>query len=276
MICIAGMPRSGTSLVTQLLHQSGLYLGAAGDMMPASPNNTDGFWENLLFVRVNERLLAASGGTWFAPPDQVRPTPAIVGDARAAMARFAGREPWGWKDPRNALTLSFWRGLLPPTLKVIVCVRHPAETAASLAASTLFPRPGFRFSWPLTRGRSLHRRVAAAIRATASAAERSRLNDEVGLDLWRIYNTALLEQCRGLERLITHYEAILDDPRGELERLLDFAGLPVSSAAREQAVAVTKRSLRHQRVHDAPLDPALASLYAQLCAESATREPHHA
>lgn len=267
MICVAGMPRSGTSLVTQLLHQSGLYLGPSDDMMPPSPNNTDGFWENLSFVRVNERLLASGGGTWFAPPGALRPTPQIVADARAAIARFDGHEPWGWKDPRNALTFSFWRELLPPALKVIVCVRHPAETAASLAASTLFPRPAFRFYWPVTRGQRLRRRVAGAVRATLSASERSRLIYDIALDLWRTYNASLLEQSRGLECIVTNYETLLGDPRRELERLCAFAGLRPSPAALD----APKSSLRHQRAAGVTLDSATASLYEQLCLQS--REP---
>ena len=65
MICVAGMPRSGTSMITQLLHRCGVNLGPPEQLMPASINNTDGFWENLRFVRLNERLLAASGGRLF-------------------------------------------------------------------------------------------------------------------------------------------------------------------------------------------------------------------
>jgi hypothetical protein len=270
MICVAGMPRSGTSLVTQLLHQSGLYLGPSTAMMPPSPNNTDGFWENLSFVHVNERLLASSGGTWFAPPAVLRPAPQIVADARAAIARFDGHEPWGWKDPRNALTLSFWRELLPPALKVIVCVRHPAETAASLAASTLFPRPAFRFYWPVTRGRHLRRRVAGAVRATVSASERSRLIYDIALGLWQTYNSSLLEQSRGLECIVTNYETLLGDPRRELERLCEFACLRPSPAALD----APKISLRHQRAVGVPLDQDTASLYEQLCLES--RKPSFA
>src|SRR6185436_9852180 len=77
VICVAGMPRSGTSLVTQLLHRCGLNIGPPEQLMPASINNTDGYWENLRFVRLNERLLAASGGTWFAPPATLRPRSAM-------------------------------------------------------------------------------------------------------------------------------------------------------------------------------------------------------
>ena len=37
-ICVAGMHRSGTSMVSRLLYQGGLYLGPDSEMMPALSN----------------------------------------------------------------------------------------------------------------------------------------------------------------------------------------------------------------------------------------------
>lgn len=276
MICVAGMPRSGTSLITQLLHRCGLHLGPPEQLMPASANNPDGYWENLRFVQLNERLLAANGGTWFAPPATLRPTPQIAAEAKSIVAQFEGQEPWGWKDPRNAVTLPFWKSLLP-SMKVLVCVRHPAETASSLAASTLIPRP-WRFSWSVTRRDSpirlrdrtsrLDQRLWAATCTSMSAERRRKLIHEVGLELWRIYNTSILEETGASDRVVTHYEAILTNPRAELERILAFAGMHVSSAALDEAAQVVSPRLRHQRAETAELDPELATLYARLVREA--------
>jgi hypothetical protein len=278
MICVAGMPRSGTSLVTQLLHRCGLSLGPPEQLMPASVNNTDGFWENLRFVELNERLLAASGGTWLAPPAALRPTPRITAEARSILAQFEGAEPWGWKDPRNALTLPFWKTLLP-SMKVLVCVRHPAETASSLVASTLIPRR-WPLCWSVTRPDSpirlghgasrFHQRLWRAARASASARRRRELAHEVGLELWRVYNTTILRQTGARDRLVTHYEAMLTQPRAELERILTFAGIRVSSNALDEIVRAVSPRLRHQRASAARLDPELAGLYAQLSNEAAS------
>ena len=276
MICIAGMPRSGTSLVTQLLHRCGLHLGAPDDLMPAAADNTDGYWENLKFVKLNERLLAGSGGTWFAPPVTLRPTAEITADAKAILAAFEGREPWGWKDPRNAVTLPFWTRLLP-AMKVLVCIRHPAETASSLVASALIPR-SWPFYWSVTRPGSpitlrhgaarFRERLWGAARATLSIEKRRALVDEVGLEIWRFYNTSILEETSAANRLVTHYEAVLREPRAELERMLAFAGMAVPSAVLEDATRVVSPQRRHQRANAAPLDPALAGLYASLSREA--------
>jgi hypothetical protein len=203
------MPRSGTSLVTQLLHRCGVSLGPDEQLMPASNDNSDGFWENLGFVRLNERLLAASGGSWYSPPTRVVATPQLTAEATDLVRQFEGLEPCAWKDPRNAITLPFWKALLP--MKVLMCVRHPAETAASLVASAFIPR-AWRFYWGVTREDSpLHLaegspsfavRFFRAIRVSLSVPERRALVYEVGLELWRIYNTRLLAETIPVDRFV--------------------------------------------------------------------------
>jgi hypothetical protein len=259
------MPRSGTSLVTQLLHRCGFSVGPAEQLMPPSFNNTDGFWENLRFVRLNERLLAASGGTWFAPPPTLRPTAKITAEAQSILAQFEGAEPWLWKDPRNALTLPFWKTLLP-SMKVVVCVRHPAETASSLVVSRLVPRS---FYWRVTRAR-LSQRLAGTAVSFLSPRRRRKAVYELGLELWRIYNSRILEATDAADRLVVQYDATLTAPRAELERILAFAAVQVSSEAIDEAVGVVSPRMRHQRADAASLAPELAELYTRLSREAVT------
>lgn len=245
--------------------------------MQASINNTDGFWENLRFVRLNERLLAASGGTWFAPPIALRPTPEILAEAKDIVAQFEGQEPWGWKDPRNALTLPFWKSLLP-SMKVLVCVRHPAETASSLVASTLIPRLWWPFYWPVSRPDSplglresalrFDQRLWDMVRTMVSPSRRRDLIYRVGVELWRVSNTSILAETSPANRLVTHYEAVLANPRAELQRMLTFAGIDVSSDALEEALRIVSPRMRHQRADAMTLDPEIAPLYAQLSREA--------
>lgn len=273
VICVAGMPRSGTSLVTQLLHRCGVDVGPQEQLMPATAENTDGYWENLRFVQLNERLLAANGGTWFAPPTTLRPTPEIVDEAKSIVAQFEGREPWAWKDPRNAITLPFWKTLLP-SVKVLICVRHPAETASSLVASTLIPRT-LPFYWSVTRPDSPIRlrnrgsRLLGALRTSMSNERRLALIYEVSLELWRVYNTSVLASAD--DRLVTHYETILTTPRAELERILAFVGVQVSSETLDEAVRAVSPRMRHQRAEDVALEPELAALYDRMLSSSASR-----
>src|SRR5687767_636825 len=67
-ICVLGMHRSGTSLVSRLLHLLGVYLGPQESISNTGEDNPTGYWEHSGFVRLNEELLARLGGRWDAPP----------------------------------------------------------------------------------------------------------------------------------------------------------------------------------------------------------------
>jgi hypothetical protein len=276
VICVAAMPRSGTSLVTQLLHRCGMNIGPPEQLLPPSVNNTDGFWENRRFVSLNERLLNANHGSWYAPPANLQATPAITAEAKAILAQFDGLEPWLWKDPRNALTLPFWQHLVP-SMKVLVCVRQPAETAASLAASTLFPRR-WPVYWDVTRRDSqvhlrdgsppLTTRLWGVARTALSLRQRRVLVAEVAMELWRIYNRRMVESTSAADRIVVHYDMVLSRPRVELERILTSAGITFSSRMLDAAVSVVSQRLRHQHVETPIDDPEIAALYGGLCSEA--------
>lgn len=239
-VCIAGMARSGTSMVTRLLNLCGLWLGEEGDLLPPAPDNPDGFWENTRLIAVNEMILSAFGGAWDCPPafpaDWV--DDARLDDTRTlaagALGGFAGRASWGWKDPRNSLTFPFWERALPD-VRVIVCVRNPLEVARSLRAWSYSP--------------------------------------ELGMTLWYQYNAALLRAVPPERRLVTHYDSFFEAPEASLRRVLDFVGLPTSDATVTGALAAIALRLRHHRLttthlHEAGVSPALLDLYAALCAEA--------
>src|SRR5437867_8557509 len=117
-VCIAGMHRSGTSMLAKLLHLCGLSLGRPGDLMDPAPDNPDGFWENRRFVAVNDELLEENGGAWDRPPaGRIEWTTGrsrrLRDETEGIVGELADVEPWGWKDPRNSLTLPFWLELVP-------------------------------------------------------------------------------------------------------------------------------------------------------------------
>src|SRR5258708_4760869 len=109
-VCITGMHRSGTSLVANLLRQCGLYLGEEDDLIPATADNQQGYWENRRFLALNDDILKELGGSWDFPPlapagwhDDERLNPLRV-KAEILVDQFRDHQPWGWKDPRNSLT----------------------------------------------------------------------------------------------------------------------------------------------------------------------------
>src|SRR5689334_7483127 len=166
-------------MVTRLLHCCGLELGAESELMPPQADNPEGFWEQLGFVALNDQLLSELGGAWDLPPNSdvgfsdARLDPLRV-KARLLIREFDSAKMWGWKDPRNSLTLPFWEQLVPG-IKTIAVVRNPLEVAHSM--------------W-----------------------ERNRTSYSFGLRLWEIYNRRLIERTCAGTRLVTHYDLFFDDP----------------------------------------------------------------
>lgn len=236
-ICITGMHRTGTSLVAGLLNRHGLWLGEEEDMMPANPFNPDGYFENERVVELNNTLLSLYGGGWDSPPDLAGPwtrDPRLEGAkarARAIGERLASGHPvWGFKDPRAALTLPFWRSVWGD-LNVVFTVRNPLETA-----------------WSLNR--------------------RDGLSIARGIALWSAYYRSLLALTTPETRIVVDYGAFCANPVGSAAALL--ARLPGLRAADPTVARESVREpLRHHRATPADLQAHgvtadVLELYAEL------------
>jgi len=228
-------------MVARLLHDCGLYLGEEADLAPAKPDNPDGFWENLALVDLNEEIFAHLGGGWDLPP--AFPSDWRMDDefqklrvkAELLVGRFRGREPWGWKDPRNSITIPFWKSVLP-NLKVIICVRHPLEVALSLR-------------------------------------NRNFLSYELALTLWAIYNRRVLEDASPQQRLVVHYDAFFRRPETEVRRIVQFSGLAADHDRVLSTLDRIRPDLRHatfetRHLIDAGLSPETIRIYLALTAEA--------
>jgi GT2 family glycosyltransferase len=237
-ICIAGAHRSGTSMLTRLLHACGLFLGPKDALMPPQADNPDGFWEHLGFVALNDELLNALGGAWDLPPK----TDENFSDARMDSLRmkarlliegFGSAHVWGWKDPRNSLTLPFWQNLMPD-LKTLIMVRSPLEVAYSMR-------------------------------------ERNGTSYAFGLRLWEIYNRRLLEAAGKRDRLFTHYDLFFENAEKELERIANFVGLPSTNIRSAAELVATKRRHTHFNIDqlvDAGVSGEVIELYRALIAQA--------
>ncbi len=238
-LCIAGMHRSGTSMIASLLHTCGLDLGPKRDFLPPAPNNPQGFWESRSFLRLNDAILKARGGSWDHPPrndvagwEKAPSLHSLREKAAELVRRFEDREPWGWKDLRNSLTLPLWRKLLPE-MKVLICVRNPLAVAESLLV-----RDGISYADSFA--------------------------------LWLTYNRRVLAAAPAERRLVTHCEMYLRDPRAELRRVLHWSGITATLEDTERACRRIDPSLVHHRMTIDDLAEAGASAdvvrcYLDLC-----------
>lgn len=277
-VCIGGMHRSGTSMVTNLLRLCGLHLGPEGDMVASAPDNPEGFWENVNFKELNDDILRLLGGTFDAPPSlprgwhELKALDPLREKAGAMLRALAEAEPSGWKDPRNSLTLPFWSSLTTE-LKVIICVRHPLDVALSERRrwSQLYAsRRPVASSVPLYLAAwGLYDRVAGAL------AIRPRLVPSLdrSFALWEIYNREILASARPEKRLVTHYDSYFSAPSAELRRVLNFLDMDVSEERIRRSCSAILPELRHSRPgrRKAPrgrVPAGAARLYSRLCREA--------
>jgi hypothetical protein len=239
-VSIAGMGRSGTSMLAQMLLLCGLDLGPSGSLMAPSPQNPDGYWEHVGFVGLNDDLLEELGGAWDYPPalpsswDTPRFAP-YHDRARELIRQFPRGKAWGWKDPRTSLILPFWLQQMPQ-LRLVIAVRNPLEVAASLNRRNGTSRPA-------------------------------------GIGLWSAYYERILNATQAEDRIVTHYDAHFATPGAEIRRLLAFLGLPASELAIDQCSKLVSTDLRHTHatlndLSAAGIDETVIARYRALCDEA--------
>jgi hypothetical protein len=154
IVCILGMHRSGTSCLAGSLEERGLFLG---EVINYAKFNTKGNKENQERMKINNDVLALSGGTWDAPPQALVWDDALRHRRDTHIARYSDIETWGFKDPRTLFTLPFWQEA-NSHFRFIGTFRHPKAVEKSL----------------MRRGPGLEPKVPA-------------------IELWKRYNLKLLD-----------------------------------------------------------------------------------
>ncbi len=197
-------------MVSQLLHQCGLYLGEEDMLMDrAAYDNPEGYWEHSEITAYSDRLLEKLGGSWAQVPRPLytgRWLDAIDWEKESAEALqildplMQSGKRWGWKDPRNTILLPFWKKLFPD-LKLIICLRNPLEVAFSLSKRL----DGHQDFQP-------------------------------ALLLWRNYHDIIQQHYGATQHLVTHYESYFYAPEDELNRICGFAELEPNDVVLHEAV----------------------------------------
>ena len=220
---VLGMHRGGTSAVAGLLAAAGFRAGDQEDLCPADGDNPAGHFELKSVIQFNEDVLHELGATWYGPP--------FSGAVHAAGERLwprlesllagilpaPGNPPVVVKDPRIAVLLPLWWPKVRDVLTPVVVLRNPLETARSLTHRDRFPLA-------------------------------------MGLAMWEVYLSCLLDGLQGSAPRVVRYEqvvadnALAEDLVGSVTGTLDvsFAGHVDAAHARRGLVS----ELHRQRVAD--------------------------
>ena len=132
VLVVTGMHRSGTSLVASLVQAAGVHVGDT--LFSANESNPRGYFEDVDFYEFHEGLLLSRQKSYLYPGsigDDFEPTPEERDRAGRLIAARGRHRLWGWKDPRTALFLEFWRALVPQA-RFLFVYRHPLDVLLSL------------------------------------------------------------------------------------------------------------------------------------------------
>ena len=126
---VLGMHKSGTTLVSQTLHRSGISMGPEFDEQISYDAGNQ--WERRESWLINLEMLGAQEAGYYSldfwkPP--VGPLSGSITQKIRQLCQSAAleAEDWGFKDPLNCLTYSHWADALPPH-RIIAIYRDPGQ-----------------------------------------------------------------------------------------------------------------------------------------------------
>lgn len=132
VLIVAGMHRSGTSVVSQWLYKCGLHMGE--DLLGPGIGNTEGHFEDTDFLSFHEEILR----------QQQLPESGLIETYPLEISSFDKQRlknlieyknykncEWGWKDPRTCLLLQVYEELIPEA-RYLVVIRDYQSSVSSL------------------------------------------------------------------------------------------------------------------------------------------------
>ncbi len=227
-VIIIGMHRSGTSMLTRNLSALGVSVG----------KDVSGNAESRYFQKLNRDIMADAGGRW----DNVKPiiekmrSPEFINenaekiesklfwdgelagffelDHRFSVWLGLKKCVWGWKDPRNSVTLPIWLKVFPHA-KVIHVIRNGIDVAISL-----YRRENKRRDTDPDLGQGCR-------------------DAKFCLDLWEDYLEAGREHLKSystIKQLELRYEELLESPGIQLKYVLKFLDVNFSQKKLDKVI----------------------------------------
>ncbi|WP_338552553.1 glycosyltransferase [Paenibacillus sp. KS-LC4] len=224
-VCILGMHRSGTSVITRAINLLGVHIGKAEDLMPAGKDNPEGYWENVNIVTIQEKLLEFLGHSWHSAgmlPEEWWKLPGVESFKQQLINEvrfnFMNADVWMWKDPRTCVLLPIWQNIfeeLGIEMNFVVVVRNPIDVGSSLK-------------------------------------KRDQLSCKAAMDLWSYYSISMFKSLASTPSNVVfiHYDLFIDnwkDALIEVSKEFDIS-CPYSEEEFTRLMSsVIKPTLRHSK-----------------------------
>lgn len=130
IVCLTGMHRSGTSLMSSYLEACGISMGDS--LLGGKIGNRFGFFEDEEFLEFHKHLLRKNWSFLYLPKKTLHVSEADRRHARELCATNSGKYAnWGWKDPRTTLFLDMWSECCG-SLRFLLVYRQPYAVVDSL------------------------------------------------------------------------------------------------------------------------------------------------
>jgi hypothetical protein len=245
-VIIIGMHRSGTSMLTKFIEESGIFIGKKNKMGP----NKEAFF----FQRINEWMLFQKGASWdnidnlkfhseFTNDNLIK----VVKDRLQSIIHtrnylhfrdiiFKGNLMecdlnWGWKDPKTTILLDVWSKIFPDA-KIVHIYRNPIDVACSLLERELLLEKKFYRNWRIRK-----REFFLTKRPNYNQSVRI-TNIFEGVKLWEEYIHCSLESENYFKNVIhIGYEDFLFNPDNILSELSSFLKIEIDRNVIESIIS---------------------------------------
>ena len=123
---VLGMHKSGTTLISQILHKSGIVMGVFDEAVDYDSGNQ---YERKEALEINMEMLKKNYKDFSLDvTDPIEKADYIVKEKIIKLIKHFDKrhKKWGFKDPRTCLTYDVWKQSLPEH-KLIIVYRSPVE-----------------------------------------------------------------------------------------------------------------------------------------------------
>ena len=248
-VLLAGMHRSGTSMVSEILKKSGMELG----------RNIDTNNESIFFQRINIWMMSLISSSWDFPKsfsdinsnisDDIQLQLHDLLSSRSNSLYFGWKSaiiknsfmdmkfPWGWKDPRNTFTAEIWKNIFPD-MKIIYLIRHPIDIADSLLR-----RQKKEIQSDL-QSKKKYSNVAKALLKINHTNYNSSMIINSHEDCFKLidlyYNQILSNKIEN--SIIIRFEDVLSDPEEEIKKIIKFCNMHIDEKILKNIIDKVRKS----------------------------------